>query len=69
MPELNGYLIVSELENDIQTHFENFPNKEFRLMGSRSYDFQGDYYAIQINTKGKLMRFHESNTKHIIIYS
>lgn len=56
-------MIISELESEIQSHFKNFPDKEFRLMGSRSFEFQGDYYAIQINTKGKLMRFHVNNAK------
>lgn len=52
--------IIKLIEKEIQEHFTNYPEKEFKRIGEMSIYYNGDYYALQIGTDGRLMRFHKN---------
>ena len=53
--------VIKRIEDDIQEHFRDRPDREFRRIGEMSIYYNGDYYAIQIAPDGRLMRFHKNN--------
>lgn len=53
--------VIKRIEDDIQEHFQERPDREFRRIGEMSVYYNGDYYAIQIAPDGRLMRFHKNN--------
>lgn len=54
-------LVLTSVSNDIQQHFKENPDKQYRRMGSRSVYFDGHYYRIEIDEKEKLITFHPYN--------
>lgn len=52
--------VIESIENDVQEHFADNPEQEFRRIGEMSIYFNGDYYALQIAPNGRLMRFHKN---------
>lgn len=51
--------VLEKIESEVQEHFTNTPDKEFRRIGNMSIYYNGDYYEIQIAPGGRLMRFHK----------
>ncbi|OFX44751.1 MAG: hypothetical protein A2X13_06315 [Bacteroidetes bacterium GWC2_33_15] len=54
-------LVLGSASNDIQQHFKENPDKQYRRMGTRSVYFDGHYYRIEIDEKGRLITFHPYN--------
>jgi hypothetical protein len=54
-------MVVESVNNEIQEHFKQTPNKPFRRMGSRSIYIDGHYYRVEIEPNGKLKDFHPYN--------
>lgn len=53
--------VIKKIEDEIQEHFQNTPDQEFRRIGEMSVYYNGDFYAMQIEPDGRLMRFHKNN--------
>ena len=54
-------LVMDVTEDDIQQHFIESPDTNYRRMGQRSVYFDGHYYRVEIDTNGKLLTFHPYN--------
>ncbi|MBU2061119.1 MAG: hypothetical protein KKH44_04625, partial [Bacteroidetes bacterium] len=54
-------LIMDVASKDIQDHFKNQPESNYRRMGKRSIYFDGHYYRIEISSNGSLLTFHPYN--------
>lgn len=54
-------LVMDVASKDIQDHFKNQPEANYRRMGKRSIYFDGHYYRIEISTNGSLLTFHPYN--------
>lgn len=51
--------VLKTIEDEIQEHFEKFPNKPFKRHGEMSVYYQGDYYVIDVASDGRLMAFYK----------
>ncbi len=54
-------LVMDVASNDIQEHFKNHPESNYRRMGKRSIYFDGHYYRVEIDADGSLLTFHPYN--------
>ncbi|WP_123803485.1 hypothetical protein [Flavivirga aquatica] len=54
-------MVVESVNDEIQEHFKQTPNRSFRRMGRRSIYVDGHYYRIEIEPNGKLKDFHPYN--------
>jgi hypothetical protein len=55
-------LVLTATNSEIQTHFKTSPTQPFIRRGSRSIYFDGNYYRVDIDKKGRLLTFHPYNT-------
>ncbi|HKI88171.1 MAG TPA: hypothetical protein VKA38_04025, partial [Draconibacterium sp.] len=53
--------VLESIDDKIQNHFINFPNRDFRATFPETVEFDGDKYSVRINADGKLMMFHREN--------
>lgn len=53
--------VLTSISGDIEEHFNENPNKEFRRMGTRGVYFDGHYYRVEIEPNGRLKTFHPYN--------
>ena len=54
-------IILQNLSDEINVHFEKYPDKDFKRQGGMSYYYNGDYYAIHIRNDGLLMTLYKNN--------
>jgi len=54
-------MVVESVNDEIQEHFKNNPEQQFRRMNSRSVYFDGHYYRLVIEPDGSLLDFHPYN--------
>jgi len=54
-------MVIESINVEINEHFENHPDQQFRRMNSRSVYFDGHYYRIVIEPNGRLLDFHPYN--------
>ena len=54
-------IIIDKLTPEINQHFEQHPDKDFKRQGSMSYYYNGDYYAIHIRADGLLLTFYKNS--------
>jgi hypothetical protein len=54
-------LVMDVASNEIQEHFMNHPESNYRRMGKRSIYFDGHYYRVEIDFNGSLLTFHPYN--------
>ena len=50
--------ILKDLTDEIEEHFQNKPNEDFKRHGEMSVYYNGDYYSIHIDSKGRLIGFY-----------
>lgn len=53
--------VLESSKDEIQEHFKNNPEEQFRRMGSRSIYVDGHYYRVEIKKDGRLFTFHPYN--------
>ncbi|WP_421498080.1 hypothetical protein [Flavobacterium columnare] len=53
--------ILISLSKEIDLHFEQFPNKDFKRQGGMSYYYKGDFYVIHIRKDGLLQTIYKNN--------
>lgn len=53
--------ILISLSKEINLHFEQFPDKDFKRQGGMSYYYKGDYYVIHIRKDGLLQTLYKNN--------
>jgi hypothetical protein len=51
--------VLDVVEEEIQRHFVETPEQNFKRHGEMSVYYNGDYYAIDINPSGLLMTFYK----------
>lgn len=51
--------VISSMQDEIQKHFEENPDRPFKRHGKMSFYFKGDYYVIHIEPNGRLMTFYK----------
>jgi hypothetical protein len=54
-------MVIESVNDEIQEHFRQTPDRPFRRMGSRSIYIDGHYYRVQIEPNGMIMDFHPYN--------
>jgi len=54
-------MVVESVNDEIQEHFKQTPDRPFRRMGSRSIYIDGHYYRLEIEPNGMLKDFHPFN--------
>jgi hypothetical protein len=54
-------IILQNLSDEINIHFEKYPERDFKRQGGMSYYYNGDYYAIHIRNDGLLMTLYKNN--------
>lgn len=54
-------IILERLSPEINRHFEQSPDKEFKKQGSMSIYYNGDYYALHIRADGLLLTFYKNS--------
>lgn len=52
--------VLEKTEKEINEHFEKYPDKDFFRIGERAVYYSGDFYSIQIEKSGRLIRFHKN---------
>lgn len=53
--------ILASLNEEIEIHFEEYPNTDFKRQGGMSYYYRGDFYAIHIRKDGLLQTIYKNN--------
>lgn len=51
--------VLKAITEDIDQHFEAYPDRDFKRNGKRSIYYNGDYYIINVHPSGRLMQFHK----------
>lgn len=54
-------MVIESINDEIQEHFKQIPDKPFKRMGSRSIYIDGHYYRVEIGPNGTLKDFHPYN--------
>lgn len=54
-------MVVETVSDEIQTHFEQNPELQFRRMGKRAVYIDGHYYRLVIEPNGSIQDFHPYN--------
>lgn len=57
--------VIETVYEEIEKHFEENPDKNFRRMGNRSVYFDGVYYRLEIESSGRLITFHPYNDNEV----
>lgn len=52
--------ILTSLSKEIDLHFEQYPNKDFKRQGGMSYYYKGDFYVIHIRKDGLLQTIYKT---------
>lgn len=52
--------ILTSLSDEINLHFENYPNTDFKRQGGMSYYYRGDFYVIHIRKDGLLQTIYKN---------
>jgi hypothetical protein len=55
--------VLGRVENEIKKHFEETPEKDFVRHGRMSVLFNGDYYCLSIDKKGRLLTLYINERK------
>lgn len=53
--------ILNSLNNEINLHFLEYPNTDFKRRGGMSYYYKGDYYQIHIRKDGLIQTIYKNN--------
>jgi hypothetical protein len=56
--------VIEETNEEIQVHFEKFPNNRYSRYGKQSVYYQGDYYTFHIEQTGRVSTFHKNKKEH-----
>ena len=54
-------MVLDRISDEIQQHFEDNPDTNFRRLGKRSVYIDGHYYRVEIESNGLLKDFHPYN--------
>lgn len=55
--------VIRQVEDEVQQHFAQLPDKRYRRYGSQSVYYQGDYYILYIEPDGRISTFFKSKRK------
>lgn len=54
-------MVIDRVSEDIQSHFKEAPNQQFRRFGKRAVYIDGHYYRLVIESNGNILDFHPLN--------
>jgi hypothetical protein len=52
--------VLNEIWDDMENHFEQYPDKRFSKFKDQRHYFKGDYYEFHVNPEGLLETFYNS---------